>query len=202
MELDEGLINGVMMDAASAAAVVALVALPQSAAATGEFSLPTDRAHLCILPPSMSCDAHSFCEYRRVGNCLVAAGPGPRRDTAGKPVCERCPVRLSRAKGKLHKHGAGYICTACFDKQRRGTSSTITALPVGTAQSRKRRATSDPGESPEPAASSALTRRIAAPKSAATRGKQYNTRRDEHIMRLLDETHARRLAAEATAAHH
>ena len=69
-----------------------------------------------------------------------------------------------------------------------------------TKQTRKRRAASDPGESPEPAAAQALTHRVNAPQPASTSKKQYNTRREEQIMRLLDETHARRMAAEEAAA--
>lgn len=69
-----------------------------------------------------------------------------------------------------------------------------------TKQTRKRHAASDPGESPEPASSQALTRRVVAPEPASTSMKQYNTRREEQIMRLLDETHARRIAAEEEGA--
>ena len=80
-------------------------------------------------------------------------------------------------------------------------SEAATAAPMPPSkQARKRRATSDPGESPEPAASQALTRRVNAPEPASTSKKQYNTRREQQIMRLLDETHARRMAAEAAAA--
>ena len=62
---------------------------------------------------------------------------------------------------------------------------------------RKRRAASDPGQSPKPSAVQALTHRVTAVEPAFTSRKQYNTRREEQIMRLLDETHARRMAAEA-----
>ena len=133
---------------------------------------------------------------------LVAYGPGPRRDRAGKQICELCGARLSRVKHH-RPHGPGRACTPrCKQSQQtvksEAASATDVAPPVTT---RKRRATSDPGESPEPAAPSALTRRIAAPKPAATSRKQHNTRQKEQIMRLLDETHARRVAAEAAATH-
>lgn len=75
----------------------------------------------------------------------------------------------------------------------------MTPGPPASKQSRKRRAASDPGELPEPAISQALTRRVVAPEPAPASKKQYNTRREEQIMRLLDETHARRIAAEAAA---
>jgi hypothetical protein len=76
-------------------------------------------------------------------------------------------------------------------------------LPAAGAASKqrgKRRAVSDPGESPEPAAPAALTRRITPPKPAQASKKQCTTRQEERIMRLLDETHARRMAAEAAEA--
>jgi len=75
-------------------------------------------------------------------------------------------------------------------------------VSIAAKQTRKRRATSDPGESPELAAPAALTRRITAPKPSPANKNQYNTRREERIMRLLDETHARRMAAEATVPAH
>jgi hypothetical protein len=77
-------------------------------------------------------------------------------------------------------------------------TSGAAAVPLP-KQSRKRRAASDPGESPEPAASQALTHRVNASEPASTSKKQYNTRREEQIMRLLNETHARRMAAEKEA---
>jgi len=79
------------------------------------------------------------------------------------------------------------------------TAAIAAAAPV-TVPTRKRRATSDPGESPEPATSQARTRRVIAPEPGSTSKKQYNTRREEQIMRLLDETHARRMAVEEAAA--
>ena len=190
-------------DAADAAAAAALVALPQpAAAAAGEFMSSKDLVYRCLPCSWVWCAVSGSCnccctEKSGVGQC-----PGPRRDSAGKVICELCSVRLSSAKGKLYLHPPGRICCACHMKLKRGQAAP--APPVAAAaskQSRKRRAASDPGESPEPAATQALTRRVNAPEPASTSKKQYNTRREEQIMRLLDETHARRMAAEeATAA--
>ena len=142
-----------------------------------------------------------MCELLCVGDLLVAAGPGPRRDTAGKQICELCGARLNRVKHH-RPHGYGRACAPqCKQKKQaidRSAAEAAVAPPL--RQSRKRRAVSDPGESPEPEASPTLTRRIAAPKPASTSRKQYNTRREKQIMRLLDETHARRMAAEEAAA--
>jgi len=62
---------------------------------------------------------------------------------------------------------------------------------------RKHRAESDPGK---PAAQPTLTRRVKAP-APATAIKKSRTRQDERIMQQLEETHARRMAAEAAVAH-
>jgi hypothetical protein len=143
------------------------------------------------------------CTGRCVDTLLVSACLVARVDSAGKPACEECGRRLTSCKGKLYKRNPGYVCQRCFNYTWRTPVSGAIPAPIAIEkQSRKRRASSDPGESPEPAAPSAITRRIAAPKSAATYTKQHNTRRKEHIMRLLDETHARRVATEAAATHH
>ena len=142
------------------------------------------------------------CECCCVDAPRVVEG-SPCMDASGlHQLCELCGRRLSKVKHH-RPHGPGRACAPqCKQKQRFLESNTPAAAAGPPAkQSRKRRAASDPGESPEPAASPALTRRIAAPKPAATSRQQYNTRREEQIMRLLDETHARRMAADAAASH-
>jgi len=124
----------------------------------------------------------------------------PRVDSSGEPACEECGRRLRGVKHH-RPHGIGRAC-APRCKQKRLLADHIASAAAAVPQpkpSRKRRATSDPGESPEPATSQAVTRRVIAPEPASTSKKQYNTRREEQIMRLLDETHARRMAAEAAA---
>jgi hypothetical protein len=149
----------------------------------------------------MLCDAPVGCTRCCTGDSVVPAGRGPRQDSSGKQICELCPIRLSRAKGKLHRHGPGHICTRCYNQLGQPATAGAAVLEIANVKpSRKRRATSDPGESPEPASSQALTRRVNAPEPASTSKKQYNTRREEQITRLLDETHARRMAAEGAAA--
>jgi hypothetical protein len=129
---------------------------------------------------------------------LVPSGTGEPRMDGKHQLCEECGERLSRVKHR-HRCGPGYAChPQCKQKKHLMESRTAGAAAVP-LPSRKRRAASDPGESPEPAASQAITRRVVAPEPAPTSKKQYNTRREEQIMRLLDETHARRIAAEEAA---
>jgi hypothetical protein len=191
-----------MGDAADAAATAALVALPQpAAAAAGEFMSSRYLVYRCLPCSRALCAVYVYCTCCCTEKSAVEQCPGPRHDSAGKAICELCPVRLSKAKGKLYLYPPGRICGACHMKLKRGKATP--ALPVAAAvskQSRKRRAASDPGESPEPATLQALTRRVKAPEPVSTSKKQYNTRREEQIMRLLDETHARRIAAEEAAA--
>lgn len=123
-----------------------------------------------------------------------------RRTDSGKPACELCGRQLGKVKHH-RPHGLGRACAPqCKQKKQPMECRAAIAAAVAPVATRKRRATSDPGESPEPATSQAVTRRVIAPEPASTSKKQYNTRREEQIMRLLDETHARRMAAEEEAA--
>ena len=129
--------------------------------------------------------------------------PLPRQTADGHAACERCGRQLSKVKHH-RPHGPGRACAPRCKGQQQTDESTAATAAAGLQpkQSRKRRAASDPGESPEPAALPALTRRVTPPKPSYTSKKQYNTRREEQVMQLLDETHARRMerdAAEAAA---
>jgi hypothetical protein len=125
-----------------------------------------------------------------------------RVDSAGKQVCEDCGKRLSRCKGKLHNSGAGKICQSCYNKARNPSSVALpaaSASPAAFQRSHKRRAESDPGEplgarSPSPPSVRPSTHRVTPPTPIAAHKKQRTTRQDDRIMRLLDETHARRMA--------
>ena len=136
-----------------------------------------------------------------VGAPVVSCRPAARVDSAGKPACELCGRRLANVKHHRPR-GPGRVCAPqCKQKRQSVDSSAAAAAAVSPPkQSRKRRSASDPGESPEPVASQALTHRVVASEPAPTSKKQYNTRREEQIMRLLDQTHARRMAAEEAAA--
>jgi hypothetical protein len=144
-----------------------------------------------------------YCALLCAGIGMVAVGLAPRMDSVGKQICELCPVRLSRAKGKLHVHGPGHICTRCYNLSRdRAAASATTPLPTAAKQSRKRRAQSDPGErtlSPRPPP---LTRRVSPlqPTRTPPHKKQRVTRQGVAVQRQLDETHARRVAFLASAA--
>lgn len=139
----------------------------------------------------------------------VSVGSSARVDSAGWPACEECGKRLSRCKGKLHTRDPGRICSSCYIARHRPSAAAPaapTAAPAAPNRSHKR-ARSDPGEPPAPAQRArtqptTLTHRVAAPKPATmvAEKQQRITRQEERIMRLLDETHARRMAAEAAAA--
>lgn len=118
--------------------------------------------------------------------------------TVHAPRCSNCFQPCSRAvtRGKWPKIKHHPRCTP-NPLANRSDSAVAAARPA--KQSRKRRAESDPGESPESPAPQTLTRRVSPPQPASTSRKLYNTRREEQIMRLLDVTHARRMAAEAAA---
>jgi len=137
--------------------------------------------------------------------CCCVAAPLPmsamvaRTLPSGAPACEICGRQLTKVK-HTHRHGPGHAChPRCKRHVQTDEHSAATASVLPPKQSRKRRATSDPGQSPEPAASQSLTRRVTATEPSSSSKMQYNTRRGERIMRLLEETHARRMAAEAAA---
>jgi len=132
---------------------------------------------------------------------MADEGPRPRYDSAGRQLCQLCPVRLNRANGKLYLHPPGHICQSCHNRMRKGEAAAASGdTPAAPKPSRKRRAQSDPGELPAHATPPALTRRVTPPSPVPASKKLRVTRQEERIMRLLDETHARRMAAEAVEA--
>lgn len=192
METDTNAVDDAMCDSPAAVAAAALVALPASTpAAAGEQRANMGSAH--HRAPSN----HSLSGVPRSVALLCAvesvATPGAkaRRDSDGQPICESCPVRLSRAKGKLHLHGPGHVCHKCYTKHQRAA---LPRPPADTPSTKKRRAQSDPDESSQPP-QPALTRRVRLPRPAAAAIIQNRTREEERVMRLLEETVARREAA-------
>ena len=170
------------------------------------------RYHHLPPPALIQYNAHVFLVYSCAGTLLVIGGSVARRDSAGWPACEECGRRLSRCKGKLHRHGPGHVCQRCYNQQRHSTAVAAPSVaPAVHKQSRKRRAESDPGEhtarlrTPSPRRTRlAVTKRVTPPKPSPPRNKARTavcrTRTEEDIMRMLDETNARRIAAEAAAA--
>ena len=207
MELARSAIGAAAPDPAATSAADVLAALPQPAAAP-----PSGQMQILQRCQSMSTRRHSltdapgYCALLCEGMALVSARPVSRVDSAGKPACELCGRRLADVK-HIHRHGPGHAChPRCKTGRHRGDS---TAAPAGTAtapkQSRKRRAQSDPGElrTPSPPRVRSITPRVTAPMpaAAATTGPR-STRQEERIMRMLDETVARReawLAAQGQA---
>ena len=143
------------------------------------------------------------CSWLYAGDSSVSSRLEPRRDSSGKPICELCPRRLVEVKGKLYNHGPGKMCQRCHNRQKHPVhTGSASARAAASMPSRKRRAASDPGEA-QPARSRtrppALTRRISPLQPTSTTKKQRTTRLDDAVARLLDETHARRMSAQAAS---
>ena len=104
--------------------------------------------YLCAPPKLALNDAHVSCICCCVDAPLVCAGLVCRVDSAGKPACESCGMRLSRCKGKPHRQDPGHICHRCYTQASRTPSSaspTFTPL-VPKRSHKRRRADSDPGK--------------------------------------------------------
>jgi hypothetical protein len=101
-----------------------------------------------------------LCAYSRVGAPHVPSCSAPRVDSSGWPACEECGRRLSTCKGKLYKRDPGRICQECKNKELKApfgvTAAAAAAPPPAPPRSHKRRAESDPGESSDTAAISAV----------------------------------------------
>ena len=121
--------------------------------------------------------------------------------TPKHPRCCECHRRFKseprRGVWPVIKHNPR--CPPASFKQEPPTPAAVTASLC----SRKRHAESDPGEprprTPSPCRTRPTTTRVTPPTPAQASKKQRTTRQDERIMRLLEETHARRMAAETAA---
>jgi len=158
----------------------------------------TRRCQSLSMPSLCLQSVSTVCASLYAGISVPPVSPAPRQTADGHAACELCGRQLSKVKHH-HRCGPGHAChPRC--KQRgqpvRNQQVPVTATAPAVTP-RKRRATSDPGELPKQPAVQALTHRVTAAEPASASKKQYNTRREEQIMRLLDETHARRMAAEA-----
>ena len=118
--------------------------------------------------------------------------------TRKNPRCCNCHQRIKseprRGVWPAIKHNPR--CPAVKVKQETG----VAVAPAPDRRSQKRRAESDPGELSAHAIPPALTRRITPPRPVPASKEPRMTRQEERILRQLDETHARRMAAEAAAA--
>lgn len=162
-------------------------------------------AHPFPPTPLTRLHAPASCAHCRMGALLATPGTAARVDSDGQPACEECGRRLSRCKGKLHKHEKGRICQQCYDDLRRSSSASSPPDPSAPPATlpRKRRAVSDPGEPPavlpQPSTRS-ITRRVALPRPVPAPKQPRIARSHEELMRLLDETVAVRMAYEAAEA--
>ena len=82
-------------------------------------------AHPFPPTPRMLIHAPVSCACWCIGAPVVLAGTGMPRMDGKHQLCEECGTRLSRCKGKLHKHEKGKICQACYDETRRVSSAPI-----------------------------------------------------------------------------
>lgn len=200
-EIQRGVNEG---EAAPLPSLMEVSPLPPAPAAAAALPAVPSSAALVPLPPSDGQDMKQGC-YPAIsrqelcssdgyfclalispGVCLVSRGPTPRVDTAGKPACERCGVRLSRV-GSHRPWGVGRAC----HPQCKVSAVTAATPPVPKPpQSRKRRAQSDPGEpAPEP--------ELLQPRRLRPR---KQSEEEMQILMMLEETHARRMAWLADAA--
>ena len=146
------------------------------------------------------------------GIVVQAAASGPARYCNWELGTAAACGRQLRGQPE-EKNGDGYCCgkhpAAIRVRVARAAKAAAAsaAVPAASAllllgpapkQTRKRRAESDPGE--QQSRARPLTRRITPPKPVPTQKRQRTTRCDEEIMRLLDETHARRMTAHPPAA--
>jgi hypothetical protein len=202
MELEESALDSTPVDSATAAAAAAMSDLSdQSAAAIAGRLHGGRRVHRCAPLSLLQYDAHGYCAHECAGAPLADAGSGPRMNEFGQQLCEHCTTRLNRAKGKLHLHPPGKICHSCYMKAQRSPSAAVDATPVRT---HKRKAGSDPGQ-PAPAAAEPLNRtrlrvrapRVEVPPSPPPAKKAHSI--PANVSLLLDQAHARRMAAAAAA---
>ncbi len=126
----------------------------------------------------------------RVAACVTAvsqpvASPTVNVGTRSAPRCCQCGLSCARSttRGKWPRLKHHPRCPSAAQ------SASAAAGAATSKPTHKRRAESDPGQL------AALTRSVHAPAPAAPLKKQ-RTRKEERIMRLLDETHARRMAAQ------
>jgi hypothetical protein len=160
-------------------------------------------------------DAHVCCVLLCVGAPLVCSGPGVRRDSAGKQICELCPARISRVKHH-RPHGVGRACAPrckpikrhsddaqAYVRADSASSSSAAASSTTVAdrpEKRARRAKSDPGEQQVQTNTRLRARTYApnAPTSSAQTPHTKSARSSSSSSLSLDET--RRLAFLASAA--
>ena len=210
MELVESAIATAAADPAAASAAAVLAALPQPTVVAP--SGPMQLAQCCPALSKLKLrlrTAPVVCALLCIGALLQHAAATARQTAYGEPACERCGRQLARIKHH-RAHGSGRVChprckpLARAESVAGAAAAAAVATPAAAAaahtakQSRKRRAQSDPGESP-PAQRTrtlppALTRRVSPPKPAPEKEERRITREEARVSRLLDETVARREA--------
>lgn len=139
-----------------------------------------------------SCSAPMDCALLWVDALVVAVGSARMDESGLNQLCERCGERLNRVKH--HRPcGVGRAChPRCKPKPGAAANPSPVAVPAAAPKPpRKRRADSDPGQ---PHERKAITRRVTPPRPLSPVAEKRTTRADTEATRLLDETHARRMA--------
>ena len=149
-------------------------------------------------------DAPGCCVLLYIGGLLATAGGAACVDSSGQPACIQCGSRLSRCKGQKYRRGMGHICQRCRNSVSRpaaaGSSSAAiahSAVPAAPREKKRRRAQSDPGQ---PLVLTHSRLRVRAAKPSVPDRKKTTHERDAEMRALLEETHARRMAALTAAA--
>jgi hypothetical protein len=137
---------------------------------------------------------------------LCVGAPGvvrgsSRMDASGlNQLCELCGRRLSKVKHH-RAHGPGRACHPRCKPTKgaaEGTAAALAPITAAPKQSRKRRAVSDPGQ-PPPALLARTRLRVRAPRPSPPDRKRLKQEKEAAAMALLEQTHARRVAAMAAA---
>jgi hypothetical protein len=145
-----------------------------------------------------------YCALICVDGSRSTMGASPRVDPDGQPACELCGRRLSKVKHH-RPYGIGRVChPRCHDSrsavdngEQPLNAATTTTTTTMIKEKKRRRVHSDPGKLP----SLTIKRlRVRATKPTPPDRKKQKQEKEAEITALLDQTHARRMAALSAAA--
>jgi hypothetical protein len=198
-------VGGAGGEAAAAAATTAVLS------ATGQQCMK-ERCQSMSMSRLSLIDAPVCCALLCVGVPRVLVGSRPRVDSCGWPACELCGRRLSKVK-HTHRHGPGHACHPRCKTLKRSADhspaavqddSAASSLPSAAAatrpEKRVRRAKSDPGEQQAVQTFSPRRLRLRAMKRPQPERRKLKQEKEDAASSLLEQTHARRVAALAAAA--
>jgi hypothetical protein len=196
-------VGGAGGEAAAAAATTAVLS------ATGQQCIK-ERCQSMSMSRLPLIDASVCCALLCVPFFLLFASAVSRVTSAGLPACERCGRELNKVK-HVHRHGPGHAChprckpfkrPPADDAQasvREESASAATAV-AARPEKRVRRAKSDPGEQQAVQTFSPRRLRLRAMKRPQPERRKLKQEKEDAASSLLEQTHARRVAALAAAA--